>query len=38
MFPGQNKIELFARETTEGWDCHGNEVESTITLEEITNA
>ena len=24
MFPTQNKIELFARQKTEGWDCIGN--------------
>jgi len=29
MFPQQSKIELFARRNTEGWDCWGNEVEST---------
>jgi len=28
MFPTQNKIELFARDKTEGWDCWGNEVET----------
>ena len=33
MFPEQNKIELFAREAPEGWDVHGNEVESDIILE-----
>ena len=27
MFPDQRKIELFARESSEGWDCWGNEVE-----------
>lgn len=32
MFPEQNKIELFAREKTEGWDVWGNEVESDISL------
>jgi len=32
MFPTQNKIELFAREKTEGWDVWGNEVESDIEL------
>ena len=32
MFPTQNKIELFAREKTEGWDVWGNEVESDIKL------
>lgn len=26
MFPDHNKIELFAREVTEGWDVWGNEV------------
>ncbi len=26
MFPTQNKIELFARQKTEGWDVWGNEV------------
>lgn len=32
MFPSHNKIELFAREKTEGWDVWGNEVESDIEL------
>jgi N6-adenosine-specific RNA methylase IME4 len=32
MFPDQKKIELFSRERIDGWDCWGNEVESTITL------
>ena len=32
MFPEQNKIELFARETTDGWSCFGNEVQSTELL------
>ena len=32
MFPTQNKIELFARQKTEGWDVWGNEIESDITL------
>jgi N6-adenosine-specific RNA methylase IME4 len=27
MFPTQNKIELFARQTTPGWDVYGNETE-----------
>ena len=35
MFPAQNKIELFAREKTDGWDVWGNEVESDIFLEVI---
>ena len=26
MFPSSNKIELFARQHSEGWDCWGNEV------------
>ena len=26
MFPEQKKIELFARQSAEGWDCFGNEV------------
>jgi len=26
MFPTQKKIEMFAREKCEGWDCWGNEV------------
>jgi N6-adenosine-specific RNA methylase IME4 len=32
MFPEQNKIELFAREKTKGWDVWGNEIESDIKL------
>ncbi len=31
-FPNVSKIELFARQKTEGWDVWGNEVESDITL------
>lgn len=31
-FPESSKIELFAREKTEGWDAWGNEVESDIDL------
>ena len=30
MFPDASRIELFAREKTEGWDVWGNEVESDI--------
>jgi N6-adenosine-specific RNA methylase IME4 len=30
MFPTQNKIELFARTVTDGWDCHGDEVEADV--------
>lgn len=33
MFPTHNKIELFAREKTEGWDVWGNEVESDINIQ-----
>ena len=29
------RIELFARQKTEGWDCWGNEVESDINLDRI---
>jgi len=32
MFPGTNKIELFARKKSFGWDVWGNEVESDIKL------
>lgn len=32
MFPTQKKIELFSRNKVEGWDCWGNEVESSTTL------
>jgi len=32
MFPLQRKIELFARQKTEGWDVWGNEVQSDIRL------
>jgi N6-adenosine-specific RNA methylase IME4 len=28
MFPCQKKIELFAREKADGWDCWGNEVDN----------
>jgi len=31
-FPSDNKLELFARQKTEGWDVWGNEVESDIEL------
>lgn len=31
-YPDKNKIELFARQKTEGWDVWGNEVESDIEL------
>ena len=32
MFPSQKKLELFARTAVEGWDCWGNEVQSTVVL------
>lgn len=32
MFPTQKKLELFARQKTEGWDVFGNEVESQVKL------
>lgn len=32
MFPTQNKIELFSRQKTEGWDIWGNELENSIKL------
>jgi N6-adenosine-specific RNA methylase IME4 len=32
MFPTQRKIELFARNTSEGWDVWGNEVETNLEL------
>lgn len=31
-YPEKTKVELFARQKTEGWDVWGNEVESDITL------
>ena len=30
LYPGTNKLELFARQKREGWDVWGNEVESDI--------
>jgi len=30
--PSQNRLELFARQSAEGWDVFGNEVEGSITL------
>ena len=32
MFPTQNKIELFARKETKGWDVWGNEVDCDVEL------
>ena len=35
MFPTQNKVELFSRNVTPGWDVWGNEVQSNITIGEV---
>ena len=32
MFPSQDKVELFARNITPGWDCWGDEIDSTIKI------
>ena len=32
IYPNGKRIELFARQKTEGWDVWGNEVESDISL------
>jgi N6-adenosine-specific RNA methylase IME4 len=32
IYPNGNRIELFARQKTDGWDVWGNEVESDIVL------
>ncbi len=32
LYPNAEMIELFAREKHEGWDCWGNEVESSVAL------
>ena len=32
LYPNAEMIELFAREMHEGWDCWGNEVESSVAL------
>ena len=34
IYPNGKRVELFAREKTEGWDVWGNEVESDIELKE----
>lgn len=34
MFPTQSKLEMFARQSAEGWDAWGNEVEDSIDLSE----
>lgn len=33
LYPGQKKIELFARAKRKGWDAWGNEVKSTIQID-----
>jgi len=37
-YPKEYKIELFARQKTEGWDVWGNEVESDIDLEALKDS
>lgn len=37
LFGDLPRVELFARQKTEGWDVWGNEIENDIELEEITN-
>lgn len=32
MFPGHNKLELFARKSAPGWDCWGDEAPSTVEI------
>ena len=32
LFGDVNRLEIFAREKVEGWDCFGNEVESDVQL------
>lgn len=34
MFPTQSKLELFARQVSEGWSAWGNEVESSVQIVE----
>lgn len=36
-FGDLKRVELFAREQHEGWDCWGNEVESNVNLETSAN-
>jgi N6-adenosine-specific RNA methylase IME4 len=33
MFPTQKRLEMFARERTEGWDVFGNQVEGSIQIQ-----
>lgn len=37
LYPNTDKLEMYAREKTEGWDVWGNEVESDINLLSVTN-
>jgi len=32
MFPDQKKLEMFAREEIGGWDCWGDDVDSTVSI------
>lgn len=32
MFPDQNKLEMFARKSSDGWDVFGNEVENSVSI------
>ena len=36
MFPNQTKIELFARQTHPGWDCHGDEIDGGLDLDALS--
>lgn len=38
QFPDKEKLELFARQKTEGWDVWGNEVESDLNLQNESNS
>ena len=37
LFPNTEKIELFARQSTPGWDVWGNEVEQDVVVRGLTN-
>lgn len=37
IYPIGNRVELFARQKTDGWDVFGNEVEDSISLPPITS-
>lgn len=34
LYPDTEKVELFARNEREGWDCWGNEVPNNIEIED----